>query len=200
MAGPYGLWPGESLSRGVFQNDSMEKRVLLVPGLRGSGPGHWQTLWESSSPCFRRVLQHDWLWPRLPDWSAAIEDAIRAEQRDVFIVAHGFGCLATLARLARRSADVLGVLLVAPRRPEEFGLTPPKLDIPAILVASRTDTWLGFDEAKQLAHAVNASLVDAGGLGHIDGDWPKGECVLQKLFDLADARERELQVALTISN
>jgi hypothetical protein len=179
---------------------SMEKRVLLVPGLRGSGPDHWQTLWESSSPSFRRVLQHDWLWPRLPDWSAAIEDVIRAEQHALFIVAHGSGCLATLARLAQRSADVLGVLLVAPRRPEEFGFTPPKLDIPAIVVASRNDAWLGFDEGKQLAHAINASLVDAGDLGHIDGDWPKGERVLQKLFDLADARERELQVALTISN
>ena len=176
------------------------RRVLIVPGLRGSGPEHWQTLWESSHRNFRRVLQHDWLWPRLADWSEALEDAIRAEQHDVFIVAHGFGCLATLARLQKRSADVLGVLLVAPRRPDEFGFVPPKLDIPAILVASRNDTWLSFEEGKQLAHDIKATLVDAGEMGHIDGDWPGGERCLQKLFDLADARERELQVALTIAN
>jgi uncharacterized protein len=178
----------------------MEKRVLIVPGLRGSGPGHWQTLWESSSTGFRRVLQHDWLWPRLADWSAALDDAIRAEQRDVFIVAHGFGCLATLARLQKRSDDVLGVLLVAPRRPDEFELKITRLEIPAIVVASRTDAWLPYGEAEKLAHDLHARFVDAGDLGHIDGEWPKGEKVLQKLFDLAEAQERQLQVALTIAN
>jgi uncharacterized protein len=178
----------------------MEKRVLIVPGLRGSGPEHWQTLWESSATSFRRVLQHDWLWPRLADWSAALDDAIRAEQRDVFIVAHGFGCLATLARLQKRSDDILGVLLVAPRRPDEFGFEAFSLDIPAIVVASRTDAWMPYEEAEKLSKATKAKLVDAGDLGHIDGEWPKGEKVLQKLFDLAEAQERQLQVALTIGN
>jgi uncharacterized protein len=178
----------------------MEKRVLIVPGLRGSGPGHWQTLWESSHTSFRRVLQHDWLWPRLEDWSAALEDSIRAEQQGVFIVAHGFGCLATLDRLAKRSDDVLGVLLVAPRRPDEFGFVTRKLEVPAIVVASRTDAWLPYGEAEKLAHALRAKLVDAGDLGHIDGDWPGGEKVLGKLFDMAAAQARQLQVALTIAN
>lgn len=178
----------------------MEKRVLIVPGLRGSGPGHWQTQLQATHPDYRRVLQHDWLAPRLPEWTAALDDAIRAEGRDVFVVAHGFGCLATLARLASRSADVLGVLLVAPRRPDEFGLPVRRLEVPAILVASRSDAWLAYDEALALAHALHARFVDAGDAGHLENEWPGVERLLQKLFAAADARERQLQVALTIAN
>jgi predicted alpha/beta hydrolase family esterase len=178
----------------------MEKRVLIVPGLRGSGPGHWQTQLQATHPGYRRVLQHDWLAPRLAEWTAALDDAIRAEGRDVFVVAHGFGCLATLARLASRSVDVLGVLLVAPRRPDEFNFSVEPLQIPAILVASRTDAWLPFSEAQALAHAVHARFVDAGDAGHIEAEWPGVERLLQKLFAMADARERQLQVALTIAN
>ena len=194
----YGLSTG-SRSRGPTISP-VEKHVLIVPGLRGSGPGHWQTHLQATHPDYRRVLQHDWLAPRLPEWTAALDDAIRAEGRDVFVVAHGFGCLATLARLASRSVDVRGVLLVAPRDPAEFKFKPPRLEIPAILVASRSDAWMPYDEAQALAHAIQARFVDAGDAGHLESAWPGVERLLQKLFAAADARERQLQVALTIAN
>lgn len=178
----------------------MEKRVLIVPGLRGSGPGHWQTRLQASHPDYRRVLQHDWLRARLDDWAAALDAAIRAEGCDVFIAAHGFGCLATLERLAMRSADVLGVLLAAPRRPDEFGLSLRKLDMPAILAASRSDPWLALEEARTLSAAVDARFVDAGDAGHLDGPWPDAERLLGRLFNLAEARERALRIAMAISN
>ena len=77
----------------------MDDTVLLVPGLRGSGPAHWQSLWQAKHPAFRRVLQREWGAARLEDWSAAVDEAVRAAHGRVFIVAHGFGCLASLRRL-----------------------------------------------------------------------------------------------------
>jgi uncharacterized protein len=178
----------------------MERRVLTVPGLRGSGPGHWQSLLEAKHRSWRRVLQHDWLAPRLADWAAALDAAIAAERGPVFVAAHGFGCLAALARLARTGDAVSGVLLVAPRDPDEFHFAPEALQVPAIVVGSRNDLCLSLGEARMLAHTLGATLVDAGDAGHVDDAWPRGERVLARLFSMADARERELAVALAMAN
>jgi predicted alpha/beta hydrolase family esterase len=182
------------------ENENVERTVLLVPGLRGSGPGHWQTLWQARHPSYRRVLQHDWLAPRLDQWAAALDGAIAAAGGGAFLAAHGFGCLAALARLARSDEGVAGLLLVAPRDPAEFGLVPQALRVPAILVASRNDACLGFASAKALAHALEATIADAGDAGHIDGAWPKGERLLGRLFAMAEARRRELAIALAMAN
>jgi predicted alpha/beta hydrolase family esterase len=177
----------------------VEKAVLIVPGLRGSGPGHWQTLWQAKHASYRRVLQHDWLAPRLEDWCAALDGALREAGPGAFVAAHGFGCLATLACLARRHTDAAGVLLVAPRHPDEFGLVPQRLEMPSILVASRTDPCLTLEEAHRLARALGARFADAGDAGHIDGPWPQGERQLARLFSMAEARSRELAAALALS-
>jgi predicted alpha/beta hydrolase family esterase len=42
-------------------------RTLIVPGLNGSGPGHWQTLWEEKYG-YKRVEQRDWEKPDLLEW------------------------------------------------------------------------------------------------------------------------------------
>ncbi|MBE3032888.1 MAG: serine hydrolase family protein, partial [Actinobacteria bacterium] len=79
--------------------------ILTVPGLHGSGPGHWQTRWEQRFPAWRRVEQADWSTPDLPRWSARVGEAVRAalaerpptrSKRPVILVAHSFGCLASL--------------------------------------------------------------------------------------------------------
>lgn len=185
----------------------MDKTVLLVPGLRGSGPAHWQTLWQARHPEYRRVLQQDWAAARLDAWTAVLDGAIRASAGQVFIVAHGFGCLAAMQRLSVQRADVVGVLLVAPRDPCDFGLDPTApdapFDIPTTLVASRDDPGMPFPEARRLARRLGSRFVDAGHAGHIDaaagyGPWPKGERLLAGLFAKARAQERALQVALTL--
>jgi predicted alpha/beta hydrolase family esterase len=187
----------------------MERTVLIVPGLRGSGPGHWQTLLQARHlahplqarhPSYRRVLQHDWLAPRLDDWAAALEGAIDAVPGPAFVAAHGFGCLATLARLARSGRGVAGVLLAAPRHPDEFGFAPQRLEMPAIVVGSRSDPCMSLGEAHRLARRLDAHFIDAGDAGHLDGAWPKAERVLARLFALADARERELAIALATAS
>jgi len=182
----------------------MKMSVLVVPGLRGSGPSHWQSLWLAKHPQYRRVLQRDWLAPRLDDWVAALDAAIAATQARAIVVAHGFGCVATLARLARRRDGVAGALLVAPRDPAEFGLVCEAVPVPTTLVASRNDPSIAFADAKRLARRLGCRFVDAGLAGHIDaaagyGAWPAGEQLLARLMARAQAWERTLENALALA-
>lgn len=183
----------------------MARTVIIVPGLRGSGATHWQSLWQARHPEYVRVLQRDWAVPRLDDWARALEEAVAA-RTDAIVVAHGYGCLAALRLFARRAHPVAGAMLVAPRDPEDFGLCMQalaELDFPSALVASRTDPDLPFARARSLAARLGSRFVDAGDAGHIDaaagfGPWPRGERVLAKLIDSADACERELRVAVAL--
>lgn len=182
----------------------METSVLVVPGLRGSGPLHWQSVWLARNPAWARVVQHDWLAPRLDDWSAALDGAICGAGARVIVVAHGFGCLALLARVARQRAGVVGAMLVAPRDPAEFGLVPEPLGVPGMLVASRNDPALAYADAARLARRLGSRLIDAGEAGHLDaasgyGAWPAGERLLAALIDEVDAEQRRIEIALSIS-
>ncbi|MBI4190694.1 MAG: alpha/beta hydrolase [Betaproteobacteria bacterium] len=56
----------------------MTETVLIVPGLRNSGPVHWQSLWQLKHAEYVRVIQLDWGVPSLDDWTAALDRAIRA--------------------------------------------------------------------------------------------------------------------------
>ncbi|MGD7253266.1 alpha/beta hydrolase, partial [Ralstonia pseudosolanacearum] len=56
--------------------------MLTVPGLYGSGPGHWQSRWEERFPDWRRVEQDDWSTPDLARWSARVGQAVRAAQAE----------------------------------------------------------------------------------------------------------------------
>jgi len=185
-------------------SETVDKTVLIVPGLRGSGPAHWQSLWQAKHPQYRRVLQNDWRAPRLEDWAALSERAIGAAGGRVFLVAHGFGCLAALAALAQRRGAVAGAMLVAPRDPAEYGVAAKELGMPAILVASRNDPWIAFADAARLARRLGSRFADAGEAGHIDaisgyGPWPEGERLLAKLVARAAAEERSLQFALALA-
>ena len=184
-----------------------ERTVIIVPGLRGSGAAHWQSLWQASHRDYVRVLHDEWAAPALELWAARVDGAICAARGQAFVVAHGFGCLATLRRLALRHAGLGGALLVAPRDPLEFGvdalLPSASLEVPSILVASRNDPWMGFAAAKRLAARLGSRFVDAGQAGHIDaasgyGPWPRGERLLGALFSAARAQEYRLRVALAL--
>jgi predicted alpha/beta hydrolase family esterase len=58
-----------------------------------------------------------------------------------------------------------------------------RLRFPNVVVASRTDGYLTFERATELAKAWGGSLVDAGDAGHLNTDagygaWPAGERIL----------------------
>jgi uncharacterized protein len=174
-------------------------RTLIVPGLNGSGPEHWQTLWEKRYG-FERVEQRDWARPNAAEWVENLHIAIVSRQDRVVIVAHSLGCFSVIRwaeqywRFAHR---VRGVLLVAPpdissqELPEsvrDFALRGPvNLPFLSILVGSENDPYMTLGKAQDLGHSLGSRFVNAGEAGHINvdsghGQWPLGEILLLELF------------------
>ncbi|HEX7487499.1 MAG TPA: alpha/beta hydrolase, partial [Anaeromyxobacteraceae bacterium] len=170
--------------------------VLIVPGLNGSGPDHWQSRWEARHPGFRRVEQVSWSRPRLGGWVDTLEGAVRSHSR-VILVAHSLGC-ALVAHWAHRgsASRVTAALLVAPAdveradRPAAVGAFAPlplaPLPFPAWVIASSDDPYATLARARSFAQAWGARFLEAGRCGHINvdsghGHWPEGEALLAQL-------------------
>lgn len=165
-------------------------RVLIVPGLYGSGPAHWQSWLHAQVPGSERVEQLDNATPDLLAWSARVGAAIDAGEEPTWIVAHSFGMLASLHASVGREARIAGLLLVAPADPDKFGVRQllPKqaLSIPAILAASSNDPWMTPDKAQALARTLGLSFLPLGAVGHVNtesghGPWPQGLELLRRL-------------------
>ena len=172
--------------------------VLILPGWQGSGPQHWQSLWQDQSG-FQRVEQHDWLRALRGDWIARLEDVVLSLDAPAVLVAHSLGCMlvAAWAAHSRNTHCVKAALLVAPGDVEQDALRPvlaswspiplPPLPFKSTLVASRDDPYCSFARAQTFAQAWGSRLVDAGALGHINadsglGDWPQGQVMLNELI------------------
>jgi predicted alpha/beta hydrolase family esterase len=174
--------------------------VLLLPGFGDSGPDHWQSVWEKRHG-YLRVRQRDWQRPDSKEWELALHDAVVAAGTPVILAAHSLACV-TVAHFAQHhpTTQVVGALLVAPADVESDMHTPDevrgfspiprlRLPFPSILVASRTDPYVRFARAQQLAEAWGSRLVDAGRSGHLNTDsghteWPEGHALLQELRDV----------------
>ena len=89
--------------------------ILIIPGLGGSGPEHWQTRWEAKLSTARRIEQGDWNEPHRAEWAANIVAAVKASSRPVVLVAHSCG-VSSVAHAATELAGlaVAGAFLVAP--------------------------------------------------------------------------------------
>jgi uncharacterized protein len=171
---------------------------LIVPGWNGSGPGHWQTVWEQRHDNFRRIEQDNWHRPSRKPWVEAIQRAVQETHAPVFLVAHSLGCLAVAHWAGHGDASrIEGALLVAPpwltaldscpAELEEFLPMPTRrLPFPSILAASEDDPYLPIELAVRLARAWGSEFADLGRQGHINiasghGDWPEGERLLERL-------------------
>ncbi|RZI41274.1 alpha/beta hydrolase [Herbaspirillum sp. HC18] len=183
--------------------DLADFRVLVVPGLHGSGPMHWQTRWERLFPWFERVTQRDWSVPDLFGWSARVGEALRESACPTLIVAHSFGCLASIRQASIEASNLAGVLLVAPADPAKFGIAAEmrqlRLSCPSIVVGSLDDPWMDARRAAAWAASWGAEFVNAGALGHINadsglGDWPLGQDLLQRLAMTAWPRTAALSM------
>lgn len=173
--------------------------VLLLPGWLDSGPGHWQTRWETHHGD-RRVVQDDWQWPRRGDWMARLEEVLLEQPQPVRLAAHSLGChlVAAWAAHTRHAGRVVGTLLVAPPDTARVDLPPQlagwraavlqPLPFPATLVYSDDDPFCSAPRARALAAAWGATAVAAGPRGHLNaesglGDWPEGRAWLNALPD-----------------
>jgi predicted alpha/beta hydrolase family esterase len=178
-------------------------RILILPGLGGSGPAHWQTLWETRDARCARVEQRDFDNPRRDEWVETLNERIVTSPEPVVLVAHSLAC-ALVAHWAERHARgpsggvVAAALLVAPADVDAPERTPPetrgfaplptaRLPFPATVVASHDDPFVAFERARELATCWGARFVDAGCAGHINaasglGDWTEGWRHLEDLL------------------
>lgn len=182
----------------------MSRPFLIVPGLNGSGAGHWQQYWLVDHADAVLVEQADWSNPQAGRWLHRLEHAVIANPGAI-IVAHSLGTILA-ARLAASSVAPLvgGALLVAPAdiertrelhaRTYEFGSLPlDPLPFPALVVASRDDIYMARDKARDLAAAWRSPFLDIGNAGHINvasgfGRWPAGYQLAGQVITRADRR------------
>lgn len=172
-------------------------RVLILPGWQDSGPGHWQTRWETLHGD-RRVVQDDWWWPRRGDWMARLDEVLLEDDRPALLAAHSLGCLlvAAWAAHSRHGSRVGGALLVAPPDAERDDLPPQVqawrpivracLPFASTVVASTDDPFSTTERSRALAQAWGSRFVEAGARGHLNaesglGDWPEGRTLLAAL-------------------
>lgn len=174
--------------------------IVVVPGWRDSGVGHWQTLWTERLPSAIRVVQDDWITPTRGAWVRTLEGAILAAPHPVVVMAHSLGCIATAHISEEAAARVRGALLVAPADPErrtvlcDFAPVPHgPLPYRSILVASSNDPYCPVRLAGAYARAWGSEFMRLQNAGHINvesghGDWPLGWALLQSLVgDLEQA-------------
>jgi predicted alpha/beta hydrolase family esterase len=181
-------------------HETTRPTFLTVPGLGGSGPSHWQTLWERSRPGTVRADLGMWHIPHRNSWVTRLDLAIRQAEAPVILVAHSLGCLAVAwwAQLSPQPYGwpVAGALLVAPADVDRAGVqeelrgfapsprTP--LPFPSIVVASSDDPWIAIEQAHGLAANWGSHFVDVGEQGHINaasglGMWPEGQELLDRV-------------------
>ncbi|MEB3043890.1 RBBP9/YdeN family alpha/beta hydrolase [Rhizobium mulingense] len=182
--------------------------VLILPGLFGSGEGHWQQHWLQDQPGSRYVAQEDWDHPTLDSWLPRLEEALE-EAGEAYLVAHSLGCLLA-ARLAGRSAArrVKGALLVAPcdlpatanLHPGHIafgGMPTAPLPFPSIVVGSMNDAYMTVDRLTLFGRLWKAETRNIGLAGHINiasgfGRWRTGYRLLDALKMRAGNRRRSV--------
>jgi hypothetical protein len=168
-------------------------RILIIPGWRDSGPGHWQSLWAHALPGAVRVQQDDWITPSRSAWVTSITRTILAQDGPVVVVAHSLGCIATTHLPPEATERIKGALLVAPADPERRGILADFAPVPyqalpyrSIIVASSNDPFCPVRTAGAYARAWGSEFVRLQKAGHINvesgfGAWPLGLALLQSL-------------------
>jgi uncharacterized protein len=162
---------------------SIPAKILIVPGLHNSCPDHWQTWFETVLPNTQRVEQPDWEKTCLSDWAGEVRKTLDTQEENVWIVAHSFGCLASVTAGFERPDRILGALLVAPADPDRFNqpavLLEETLPFPSLVIFSSNDPWVQRHVAIHWATIWGSDFVEIGEAGHINvdagyGPWPAG--------------------------
>ena len=175
---------------------SSQPTLVIVPGWRNSGPGHWQSLWAKRLPGAVRVemSEDDWQRPKRSIWVQAIARTILAQPGPVVVAAHSLGCIATTHLPSDVARRIQGALLVAPADPERRGVLADFAPVPyqplpyrSVVVASTTDPFCPVRTAGAYARSWGSEVVRLQNAGHINvesghGEWPLGLALLQSLL------------------
>ncbi len=175
---------------------SSQSTLVIVPGWRNSGPGHWQSLWAERLAGAVRVemAEDDWQRPKRGAWVQAIGRTILAQPGPVVVAAHSLGCIATTQLPPAVARHISGALLVAPADPERRGVLADFAPVPcqplpyrSVLVASANDPYCPIRTAGAYARSWGSEVVRLQNAGHINdesghGEWPLGLALLQSLL------------------
>lgn len=175
--------------------------ILIVPGFRGSGPLHWQSLWQGSDPAFQRVSQRDWNKPDLREWLETLHRHIAECETPPVLVAHSLGCSLVAHWVGTFGRGVKAALLVCPsdvdspaHTPSEVrGFSPmPLVPFPfqSIVVASTNDPRVALERADFFARSWGSRFMTVKEGGHMNdssgvGNWPEGRDMLRELWRAA---------------
>ena len=174
-------------------------QYLIVHGLEGSGPEHWQS-WlaerlrarglEVAYPSLPEADN-----PRLADWLEALRGELGAlSPAETTVLCHSLGSLLWLHHAASGPPEqVARVLLVTPPQPDvddpqSPGFRPVPLDRDGVaaaaretrLVCSTDDPWCPPETSRRIAAAIGAPIdwIENGGHVNTDagyGPWPAVE-------------------------
>jgi uncharacterized protein len=171
----------------------MARSFLILHGLHGSFPGHWQT-WLAAR---LRADNERVAFPDLPDadmpslgaWRSALDGELAAlPAGDVVVVCHSLACLLWLHHVADGGAQAARALLVAPPSDasgvaEMAAFLPaplPKLAAGARLVCSDNDPYCPEGAAGLYGAPLGVPVDVIPGGGHLISDdgfgpWPAVE-------------------------
>lgn len=170
--------------------------TIVLPGIGGSGEAHWQTIWQGDDPRAVRFRPSSWDHPELDDWIRALDVAVDQSIEPSILIAHSLACLlvAHWAVRSARTTRIAGAFLVAVPNPNgpmfprwEAGtfmdVPAVPFPFPALIVASSNDPYASLDHVEERATDWNASVVNVGAYGHINGasglgSWSEGARLL----------------------
>lgn len=172
--------------------------ILILPGLGGIKPGHWQTLWAEKMATAAIVEQAEWWEPNADDWIDTIIQAAQLTDRPIVFVAHSTSVSALVHAAPRLPDNVRVAFLVAPTDVEESPAAPEAIHVfrpiprdplpfPSMLVASSNDPFVTLDRAVEFANCWGSDFHQAGEAGHINvdsghGPWPEGLLMFTRLM------------------
>jgi predicted alpha/beta hydrolase family esterase len=172
---------------------------LIVHGLEGSGPEHWQT-WLAGrlrerglEVAYPDLPEAD--NPRLERWLEALHGELaRFPAAETTVICHSLGSLLWLHHGADRPVQqVARALLVTPPQPDDDdpqspGFRPVPLDREGVaaaaaetfLVCSTDDPWISPEASRRIGETIGVSIDWVENGGHVNtasgyGPWPAVE-------------------------
>jgi predicted alpha/beta hydrolase family esterase len=173
-------------------------KILTVPGLHGSGNGHWQTKWENLYG-FSRIEQEDWDNPVFSHWAESLYKTLEEKRNDsrIVLVAHSMGCHLVVKSFPNIKNKVKGVFLVAPPdlkseilQKDLTSFSMPhvtELGVPGYMIFSEDDPYASVAYSENYGKALELNFINIGKKGHINsdsnlGDWDEGAEYLKQLL------------------
>lgn len=178
---------------------SKSTKILIIPGLGGSGDDHWQSYWKMKYDNSVKLIQDDWDEPKLDNWLNKLNDTILNLDSPIIIVAHSLAVSLVLHWANKfNNPNVRGALLVSPADVDSpthtpdvvrgFALMPlSELSFPSIVVTSDNDPFISLSRAKYFAEQWNSKFINVGSKGHLNSDsnleyWEEGQLILEELI------------------